>query len=208
MSAAARDAILGRIRAAQSTARLPAPRVVPTPPRVVLDPPARLERFRAELQALGVESFVEATPVAVRTRVAALVDGLRLLSWDAAALPYELGTLATNAVTGSASRDEQARAEIGLTGCDAAIAETGSIVLLSTAGRSRAISLLPPVHVVVVPVPRLRSNMAEVFEELGPAMDAAASCTVVTGPSRTADIELTLTLGVHGPGKVVVVIGP
>ena len=102
----------------------------------------------------------------------------------------------------------QAAAEIGVTGCDAAIAETGSIVLLSGPGKSRSASLLPPVHLAVVRRNELRFSMGEFFKEFAGAMAAAACCTFVTGPSRTADIELTLTLGVHGPGKVIVVMGP
>ena len=82
------------------------------------------------------------------------------------------------------------------------------MVLLSGPGRSRAVSLLPPVHVAIVRRGDLRASLGDFLREARDAMAGAASCTVVTGPSRTADIELTLTLGVHGPGAVIVVIGP
>jgi L-lactate dehydrogenase complex protein LldG len=97
---------------------------------------------------------------------------------------------------------------VGVTGCHAAIAETGSLVLLSGPGTSRTVSLLPPVHLAVVRPEDLCSTLAELFATRQGLLRDAASCTIVTGPSRTADIELTLTLGVHGPGVVVVVIGP
>jgi L-lactate dehydrogenase complex protein LldG len=51
-------------------------------------------------------------------------------------------------------------------------------------------------------------SMGEFFQTHAERVTASASCTFVTGPSRTADIELTLTLGVHGPGKVIVLVGP
>jgi L-lactate dehydrogenase complex protein LldG len=95
-----------------------------------------------------------------------------------------------------------------VTGCDGAIAETGSLVLLSGEGKPRAASLLPPVHLAVVQRKDLRFGMGEFFTERAAEMAGAACCTFITGPSRTADIELTLTLGVHGPGEVIVVMGP
>jgi len=114
----------------------------------------------------------------------------------------------TGAIFGAASRDEQARAEVGVTGCDRAIAETGSLALITGPGRSRAVSLLPPFHLAVVSRLNVCYTMAEFFDDCRPQLATASSCTFITGPSRTADIELTLTLGIHGPGRVAIVIGP
>jgi L-lactate dehydrogenase complex protein LldG len=203
----ARTAILDRVRAGQRSAFLPpvsSAAGLPEPPAI--GPEACLERFRAELTELGVESHVEDTPEAVRARVASLTSGRSVLSWDPERLPYDVAV--TDALRGSDARDAQARAEMGLTGCDAAIAETGSLVLLSGPGKSRAVSLLPPVHLAVVPRSVLCFSLGEFFRTRAEALGGAAACTLITGPSRTADIELTLTLGVHGPGQVIVVIGP
>jgi L-lactate dehydrogenase complex protein LldG len=70
------------------------------------------------------------------------------------------------------------------------------------------VSLLPPAYLAVVRRGDLLFSMGEFFQSHAQALAGAANCTLVTGPSRTADIELTLTLGVHGPGRVTVVIGP
>jgi L-lactate dehydrogenase complex protein LldG len=205
----ARTRILSGLRDAARTARLPR---VPddgwryAPP--VRSPAESVERFLRELEALGVEAQVAATADEVRARVASLVEGRRLLSWDAAALPYDLGPLVAGAARGSSPRDVQAAAEIGLTGCDAAIAETGSLALVSGPGRSRAVSLLPPRHVAVVRRGDVFFSMGEYLAARRDTIAASANVTFVTGPSRTADIELTLTLGVHGPGSVAVVVGP
>ncbi|HUG52738.1 MAG TPA: LUD domain-containing protein [Vicinamibacteria bacterium] len=204
----ARTRILARLRAAQRTSRLPA---VADDWRY--EPPARsapesLERFQHELSILGVEHHLADSVEDVRARVESLVAGRRVLSWDRERLPYDLGRVLKDPVFGSAPRDLQAAAEVGLTGCEAAVAETGSLVLLSGPGRSRAVSLLPPWHVAVVRRPDLVFSMGEFFRAHAGGIAAAASCTFVTGPSRTADIELTLTLGVHGPAAVTVVIGP
>src|SRR5262249_32018976 len=112
------------------------------------------------------------------------------------------------AAIGSSPRDLQAAAGIGGTGSHAAIAETGSLVVLSGPGTPRAASLLPPVHLCLVRRGDLFASMGEFFRERAGDIAASSCCTFITGPSRTADIELTLTLGVHGPGRVMVVVGP
>jgi L-lactate dehydrogenase complex protein LldG len=203
----ARDAILARVRAAQRTAWLPA-RPVAAPAAAPAAPADLLGRFRRELDALGVASHLEASEQDARRRVGELVAGKRVLAWDAGQLPYGVGSVLGDCAGPASPRDVQAAAEVGVTGCDAAIADTGSVVLLSGPGRSRAVSLLPPVHIAIVRRGDLRASLADVLVESKDALCGAASCTVVTGPSRTADIELTLTLGVHGPGTVIVVVGP
>ena len=215
----ARAAILDRVRQALKTGYVPGAYehaaaaqpcdLAPDKPFGAAEQRAGLvERFLAELTALGVDSYVESSPADVRARVAAIVEGRSVLSWDADRLPYDVGAVLTGAATGASPRDVQAAADVGVTGCDAALAETGTLVLLSGPGKPRAASLLPPTYVAIVEQGTLRHTMGDFFAEHGNAVRSAASCTFVTGPSRTADIELTLTLGVHGPGKVIVVVGP
>ena len=208
MTRSPRDIILERLRTARPTAQLP--RADAPLPRPVSRRPIDecLQRFEEEARALGVEVWVEPSPEAVRTRVAALITGLRILSWDLNQLPYDVGAVMSGAIFGAAPRDQQAIADVGITGCDRAIAETGSLALITGPGRSRAVSLLPPLHVAVVSRLNFCYTMAEFFEDCGHQLATASSCTFITGPSRTADIELTLTLGIHGPGRVAIVIGP
>jgi L-lactate dehydrogenase complex protein LldG len=167
-----------------------------------------LHRFGIEAHALGVECHVEGSVAGVHERLAALIDGRRVLSWDPEQLPYEAAAIVTGAVLGDAPREVQAGAEIGVTGCEAAVAETGSLVMFSRKGRSRAASLLPPVHVAIVERSRVHYSMAEVFEIYRELLEGAASCTFITGPSRSSDFVLKLTVGIHGPGRVVVFVGP
>lgn len=206
----ARSAILGRLRSAELGAVLPPKH--PDVPRIITpaSPPLEecLRRFQTELAALGVEIHSEATAGDVRDRVRTLVGGRRLLIWDPELLPYQLASVLTDFIVGSDAREKQAAAEVGLTGCDAAIAETGSLALFSGKGKSRAVSLLPSVHLAVVQRGDVCFSMGEFFERSAGRLAEAACCTFITGPSRTGDIELSLTLGVHGPAKVIVVIGP
>jgi len=209
MMSEARTAILNRLRAAQRTGSIPAiPRAVEIPEAPPRSAGECLSRFIQELTALGVEHYVEDSSAAVWARVSQLVRGKRVLAWSGAQLPYNVGTAAAEAIQGGHPRSELEAAEIGLTGCSAAIAETGTLVMLSGVGRPRVASLLPPVHLAVVRRTDLYFGMTEFMRDRARDVGGVTNCTFITGPSRTADIELTLTIGVHGPGKVVVIVGP
>jgi L-lactate dehydrogenase complex protein LldG len=205
----ARATILARVANAERTTRLPQTTVAPMPVSAVAPSPQQcVDRFARELQAIAVELHVCPDEAAVRARLADLVAGKRVLSWDPALLPYGAGSVLQRPVLGASPREAQSDAEVGVTACDGAIAETGSLALLSGPGRSRIVSLLPPVHIAIVMRSDVYATMSDFFAERQSAVDRAASCTFVTGPSRSADIELTLTLGIHGPGRVIVLLGP
>jgi L-lactate utilization protein LutC len=106
-------------------------------------------------------------------------------------------------------RDLCINADVGLTGVDHAIAETGSVVLLPRRGVSRVVSLLPPVHVAVVRRGEVLPSLDELFalRRLENNQGTLGSyLNIITGPSRSADIEHTLITGVHGPGEVHMVL--
>jgi L-lactate dehydrogenase complex protein LldG len=92
----------------------------------------------------------------------------------------------------------------GITGCTYAIADTGTLVLTSGAGQPLTASLLPDVHVAIVRSDQIVSTLEEALSM--PEVSGSSATVLVTGPSRTADIEMTLTIGVHGPGELVVYI--
>jgi L-lactate dehydrogenase complex protein LldG len=101
-------------------------------------------------------------------------------------------------------RDFCSSADIGLTSADAALAETGSVVVSSGPGRSRAASLLPPIHIVLIPTSKL---LPDIFAWTAKRTGTLASQVVlISGPSKTADIEQTLVVGVHGPKRFIVII--
>jgi L-lactate dehydrogenase complex protein LldG len=187
--------------------------------------PQALERFREEFERVAgvfhrVGSLAEVPNV---VRGIAKEKGVsEIVCWDRAPLRLDLrpslgagGLTVTVAEAGQESDDarvrhraEAARAGIGVTGCDFALAETGTLILLSGSGRPRSTSLLPDTHVAVFD----RTRLLESLEQVGVMLEAlhadparsmsGAMITFITGPSRTADIELTLTRGVHGPKEV------
>jgi L-lactate dehydrogenase complex protein LldG len=101
-----------------------------------------------------------------------------------------------------------AGAAIGISSAVAALAETGTLVLHSGAGRSRLATLLPPLHVALVPTGRLTTDIFSwrAARDGAAIADVPANITLVSGPSKTADIEQTLAVGMHGPRRLVVIL--
>lgn len=210
-SSDARLAILAKVRQAQVRAYIPETRAglpgkLAYPP---MDLPALRERLKQELELLGVETHAAASDAAARDLVKGLIAGKTVLSWDPEHLPCGAAEcLAGEKVLfGTDSREEQGRADIGLTGCEAALAETGSLAMMAGPGRPRTPSLLPYVHVVIIRGSDIMLGMGEFFDRYK-AADRLPYVVFITGPSRTADIELSLTLGVHGPGQVIAILAP
>jgi L-lactate dehydrogenase complex protein LldG len=188
--------------------------------------PQALEGFRREFESVaGVFHRVPSIDMvpAVVAGIARERQARELVTWHPAALGVDLNTaLAAQGLdihqmpaaepTAGAERERlraaAARADLGLTGVDLAIAETGTIVLVSGAGRPRSTSLLPPCHIAVFDRTALVESLRQVGVVLeawhgdGTSPGAGAAINFITGPSRTADIELTLTRGVHGPKEV------
>jgi L-lactate dehydrogenase complex protein LldG len=111
-----------------------------------------------------------------------------------------LTALSVDLVSPNASKHEMALCDLGITEADYLLPETGTLVLGSSAEKPRAVSLLPRIHLAIVRPEMLRADMHQVFAE---AKDHHY-LVFITGPSRTADIELTVTLGVHGPKNLYV----
>src|SRR5262249_58815118 len=95
-------------------------------------------------------------------------------------------------------------ADVGITGVAHLVAETGSLVVETGPERSRSESLLPPVHVAVADRAQIVPDLFDLFPREGRVMPSCL--TLITGPSKTGDIELRLVTGVHGPGEVHVIL--
>lgn len=103
----------------------------------------------------------------------------------------------------TADKSEVFAADLGVSGVDYLIAETGSIVMLTRPEQPRSLSLLPPIHVAVARREQIVEDLFDLFEEeLAGQQALPAGVTIITGPSKTGDIELKLVTGVHGPGEV------
>jgi hypothetical protein len=100
----------------------------------------------------------------------------------------------------ASSRSDLAAMRVSVSSAECGIAETGTVLEKAGAGRGRAQAVLAPVHVTFVRERDLFMNHADFFSQFQPGMDSSYE-VLVTGPSRTADIEKTLVLGVHGPQR-------
>jgi L-lactate dehydrogenase complex protein LldG len=111
------------------------------------------------------------------------------------------------------SKEEMASADIGITEADFGIADTGTVVLIANEKQPRSVSLIPPVHIAIMKSHVIVENSNDLFVLLANIISQSVSLTnltscitFITGPSRTGDIELKTTLGVHGPKDLFVVI--
>jgi L-lactate dehydrogenase complex protein LldG len=179
-----------------------------------------LARFLEELDALGghgkrVESLEEAREYVLslarerdaKSLVRWGVEGLEKLGVDAPL--EEAGVEVVVWRDGEDSEDYKevtARADIGLSTAEWAIADTGSLVLTSGPGKGRTVTLLPPTYVAVVPADRVLRTVPEAIQKYAEAGDLPANVCFHTGPSRSGDIEMEIFVGMHGPGDVHVVL--
>jgi L-lactate dehydrogenase complex protein LldG len=108
------------------------------------------------------------------------------------------------AITPSAS--DVFRFDVGISRAQAGIAETGTLLLDSSRERHRLVSLVPPVHIAILNADQIVGTLGEALSLLRQGEQVTPLATFVTGPSRTADIELTLAIGVHGPQELFVVV--
>ncbi len=200
------------------------PEPAPAPYRPPAPPP------RAEMVELLIREHEAVGGVAVRVRsaaeacrhvVAILADldtrqvirgdtpRLRELELDAELASAGIGVTIAGAEAAEnrdALRQAAFAADAGITSVDFGVAETGTLALLAAPGQGRAVSLLPPVHIAVLDARDIVYELAALFEQAASRGAMPSALTFVTGPSRTGDIEQTLTVGVHGPGDLQLIV--
>ncbi len=223
-----RDKILNKLR----DARKPFPDAPPRPqsylPVAVVDDPSQeglLNQFSRIMQELKGEVFVVEGDEAACAKVMELLKShtaTNLLAWDFKYIPVqnlesaikESGITIHQPEMHDEYRSETLEtirdAQAGLSGADAAIAATGTMVVSTAPGKGRIPTVLAPVHIVVITldqiVPRLEDWVARQRANGLDNLWNSGNICFISGPSKTADIEMEMILGVHGPGIVQVIV--
>lgn len=225
---ALRDRVLGAVREALLRAELPhssaaRPFYVVPPEAAADDDP--IARFTRALVALTGEVHHGESLAAISDVIAGISRAhgyASYLSWNedaigCAGLIDALRSRGLHRLSYDLPFDQPGRLEgvralagvgVGVTGADAALADSGAIVLASGPGRGRLASLLPPVHVALVKRDRIFPSFPALLAARPDLVAGGSNLVVVAGPSRTADIEMTLTHGVHGPKHVHAILIP
>jgi L-lactate utilization protein LutC len=179
--------------------------------------------FARELEALGGRFLGTLTPAETAARIAEIAGSLKAktaavgegVANDPAPIAAALARAGLDVLRTAAAADGEARATLRerLARCDLAVAEahyaiasTGTLVMVATPARPSSLTLLPPANVVIVDAARMMPDLAAALAALGAEAIASHRVALVTGPSRTADIEKRIVLGVHGPRELYVAI--
>jgi L-lactate utilization protein LutC len=183
------------------------------------DDPVR--RFREEFTALGGSFHLVADIESCVTKVVELIKAksprqvllgkgpvIDLLGLAKRFNDAGIRVISVDELTSELCWDSFFSADFGISGVDYLVAETGTIVLHSGADQPRSLSLLPPVHIAVAERKQLVPDLFDLFQssENKPARPLPSCITLITGPSKTGDIELRLVTGVHGPGEIHVIL--
>jgi L-lactate dehydrogenase complex protein LldG len=213
----ARNRILTRLHAS-GTEQTPVPET-PLPPELSLDREAKIERLATMMTAMRTDvHIVDAHNWHDKLKELAREKGWQRLlygpggpigseieaAWaaDTAGLP-ELVAYSGPVET---FKEDLFQIEAGITSVRAGVAETGAVVLWPTPYEPRLMSLVPPVHVAVLDADTIYNSLAEMMAVERWADDMPTNALLISGPSKTADIEFTLVFGVHGPKELVLLI--
>jgi L-lactate dehydrogenase complex protein LldG len=204
--------LLRRIRAALYGHEAERPVPPPAPERESIGPQERTDLFRLRLESVGGSCLSAPSPEALLPALGESLraEGVAALLWpqgDEAArdvaealVPFGPFTL----VRPEEVRQTSPPVSAGIQSAEWAVAETGTVVQTSRGGKSLLPGLLTDVHVALLPPDRLVCRLEDVLAAL--AGDMPRNVSFLSGPSRTGDIEQTLTVGAHGPRKLIVVL--
>jgi L-lactate dehydrogenase complex protein LldG len=218
MSEQSRDRIFARLRSAAATAATPDSQPEPLP-TVEYSQPEKIEKLKTLMEAMRTEVHITSE----KDWLGLLVDILRqrkikdLLYGPRTPLGEALQQKWQNAADGLPElvpyeveieeiKERVFNVEAGITSTMGGIAETGALILWSSKEEPRLMSLVPPIHIAILQADKIYNSLAEVMQKENWSANMPTNAFLISGPSKTADIELVLAFGVHGPKELIVLV--
>lgn len=174
---------------------------------IVADVGTLLDNFGANAELLGINLEVAADVREASLLIESVLDRIgakNVAVSNSTLVAKAVASIETVEFTRDPTREFLFGSDLGITSAQWGIAETATLVLEAESEDHRLISLVPPVHLCLLEASKIRQTLGEVLELTGSKLGHAI--TFVTGASRTSDIELTLAIGVHGPGELHIII--
>jgi L-lactate dehydrogenase complex protein LldG len=212
-----RERIFARLRTS-GTERTTVPDT-PLPPDIDLDREGRIARMaelmtaiRTEVHRVAADAWIDKLK-----EIAAAKEWKRMVYGPGSAVGKQIDAAAASNADGlprlvaydepaEKLKDELFQIDAGITGCLGGVADTGAVVLWPDESEPRLISLVPPVHVAVLDADTIYTSLAEMMRLQNWSLGMPTNVLLISGPSKTADIEFTLVFGVHGPKEMIVLI--
>ena len=218
MSNGSREHILSRLNASvhRTAAPVGQPLEIPGP---IYDPQEKIDKLKTFMEAMRTEvhvisshAWLNTTEEVLKQRTAKSLlyapetdIGKALESrWESGA--DDLPRLIPYVKHIEQIKDEIFQVDAGITSAAGAIAETGALILWPTENEPRLMSIVPPIHIAVLKAETIHNSLAEVMQKDRWPDKMPTNIVLVSGPSKTADIEMTLAFGVHGPKELIVLI--
>ncbi|HEX5873915.1 MAG TPA: lactate utilization protein [Pyrinomonadaceae bacterium] len=203
MNNAAREAILGSIRSHLAASAASDHPVHPENPEILSK-----GDFKESVESVDGHCIIATDVTDVLNRILADLKPRRIAISDDADVERWLRftDLEIDELGVAPNAHDIFRFDVGISTAQAAIAETGTLILDSACERHRLVSLVPPVHIAIVNASTICDTLSDALALLRKDKEISPAVTFITGPSRTADIELTLAIGVHGPQELYVIV--
>ncbi len=218
MSEQSRDRIFARLKAAAGRAAAPVAQPEPLP-QVGYSHPEKIEKLKTLMEAMRTEVHITSEQgwldllenILRQRKIKDLLYGPRTpigaalqQKWQdsAAGLPE----LVPYDVEVEEIKERVFKVEAGITSTMGGIADTGALIFWSSKEEPRLMSLVPPIHIAIVRADKIYNSLLEVMQKENWSANMPTNAFLISGPSKTADIELILAFGVHGPKELIVLV--
>jgi L-lactate dehydrogenase complex protein LldG len=218
MSEQSRDRIFARLKSAAGTAAAPVVQLEPLP-KVEYSHEEKIEKLKTLMEAMRTEVHITTEQdwpdllddILRQHKIKDLLYGPRTPIGEALQQRWQNSTAGLPELVPYETEIEEIKervfnVEAGITSTMGGIADTGALILWSSKEEPRLMSLVPPIHIAILKADKIYNSLAEVMQKENWSANMPTNAFLISGPSKTADIELVLAFGVHGPKELIVLV--